>query len=95
MDLEQKQSAGTGKATITNMGAEIGATCSIFPYDNTMEIYLRTTGRRSIADLANKHSELLTQDSEIEKEIGENRENAIKYFDQLIESTSLNLNLIL
>ena len=75
----------TGKATITNMGAEIGATCSIFPYDNTMEIYLRTTGRSSIADLANKHSELLTQDSNIEKEICENRENAIKYFDQLIE----------
>ncbi|MER5175627.1 MAG: aconitate hydratase [Candidatus Nitrosocosmicus sp.] len=75
----------TGKATITNMGAEIGATCSIFPYDKTMETYLRATGRNSIADLANKHVELLTQDTEIEKEIGENRENAIKYFDQLIE----------
>ncbi len=75
----------TGKATITNMGAEIGATCSIFPYDNTMETYLRSTGRDSIADLANKHTDLLTQDSDIEKEIEENRENAIKYFDQLIE----------
>ncbi len=75
----------TGKATITNMGAEIGATCSLFPYDKTMETYLRATGRKSIADLANKHMDLLTQDPEIEREIGENKENAIKYFDQLIE----------
>jgi aconitate hydratase len=75
----------TGNATITNMGAEIGATCSIFPYDERMETYLRATGRRTLADLANKHVNLLTQDPEIEKEIGENRENAIKYFDQLIE----------
>ncbi len=75
----------TGKATITNMGAEIGATSSLFPYDKTMETYLRATGRKSIADLADKHIDLLTQDPEIEKEIGENKENAIKYFDQLIE----------
>ena len=75
----------TGKATITNMGAEIGATCSLFPYDITMETYLRATGRTSIADVANKHIDLLTQDPEIEKEIEENKENAIKYFDQLIE----------
>ena len=75
----------TGKATITNMGAEIGATCSLFPYDKTMETYLRATGRKSIADLANKHVDLLTPDPEIEKEIGENKENAIKYFEQLIE----------
>ncbi|HVD08840.1 MAG TPA: aconitase family protein, partial [Nitrososphaeraceae archaeon] len=44
----------TGKATITNMGAEIGATCSIFSYDNKMETYLRATKREGIADLANK-----------------------------------------
>ncbi|MBA3284485.1 MAG: aconitate hydratase, partial [Nitrosopumilus sp.] len=75
----------TGKATITNMGAEIGATCSLFPYDKTMETYLRATGRKSIADLANRRIDLLTQDPEIEKEIVENKENAIKYFDQLIE----------
>ncbi len=75
----------TGKATITNMGAEIGATCSLFPYDKTMETYLRATGRNSIADLANEHIGSLTQDPEIEKEIAENKENAIKYFDQLIE----------
>ncbi|MBA3750794.1 MAG: aconitate hydratase, partial [Nitrosopumilus sp.] len=75
----------TGKATITNMGAEIGATCSIFPYDKSMEIYLGSTGRKSLANLATQHIDLLTQDAEIEKEIVENRENAIRYFDQLIE----------
>jgi aconitate hydratase len=75
----------TGKATITNMGAEVGATCSVFPYDKTMETYLRATGRKPIADLANKHVDLLTQDPQIEKEIGENKENGLKYFDQLIE----------
>jgi aconitate hydratase len=81
----------TGKATITNMGAEIGATCSIFPYDKKMEIYLRATGRKEIADLANKHSDLLTQDPQIEKEISENRQNSINYFDQLIEINLSNL----
>ena len=73
------------------MGAEIGATCSVFPYDKRMETYLRATGRRSIADLANKHVDLLTQDPQIEKEISENRENSINYFDQLIEIDLSNL----
>ena len=59
----------TGKATITNMGAELGATCSIFQYDKRMDTYLRATGRSSIADLANEHIELLTEDYEIEQEI--------------------------
>jgi len=68
----------TGKATITNMGAEIGATCSIFPYDEKMETYLRATGRGDIADLANKHKHLLTEDPEVEAEPG-------KYFDKVIE----------
>ena len=68
----------TGKATITNMGAEIGATCSIFPYDERMETYLRFTNREEIADLANKNKQLLTPDPEIE-------ENPEKYFDQVIE----------
>jgi len=81
----------TGKATITNMGAEIGATCSVFPYDKRMEKYLRATGRRSIADLANKHVNLLTQDPQIEKEISENQKNSINYFDQLIEIDLSNL----
>src|SRR5919106_169306 len=76
----------TGKATITNMGAEVGATSSIFPYDNRMETYLRATRRGLIADLANQHRDLLVQDPEIEEVAVENRdENIIKYFDRLIE----------
>lgn len=67
----------TGKATITNMGAEIGATCSIFPYDERMETYLKTTNRKQIAELANKHKHLLTQDPEVEQ-------NPEKYFDKII-----------
>jgi aconitate hydratase len=82
----------TGKATITNMGAEIGATCSIFPYDKRMDIYLRATKRGLIADLANQYIDLLVQDQEIE-EVVENREEYIlKYFDRLI---FLSLSLIL
>jgi aconitate hydratase len=81
----------TGKATITNMGAEIGATCSLFSYDKTMDTYLRATGREAIADLANKNIILLTQDNEIEKEIEQNPENALKYFDQFIEINLSNL----
>jgi len=68
----------TGKATITNMGAEIGATCSIFPYDEKMETYLRATDRSEIADLANKHTELLTEDPQVEQD-------PTKYFDKVIE----------
>ncbi len=75
----------TGKATITNMGAEIGATCSVFSYDNKMEEYLKSTGRTDLADLANSNKDLLIQDSIIEEEIAQNRENATKYFDQLVE----------
>src|SRR5437867_12734990 len=75
----------TGKATITNMGAEIGATCSIFSYDNKMETYLRATKREGIADLANKYRDLFTLDKEIEQEITKEREKAQYYFDQLIE----------
>lgn len=75
----------TGKATITNMGAEIGATCSIFSYDNKMETYLRATKREGIADLANKYRDLFTLDKEIEQEITKDREKAQHYFDQLIE----------
>ncbi|TLX69628.1 MAG: aconitate hydratase, partial [Thaumarchaeota archaeon] len=74
----------TGKATITNMGAEIGATCSIFPYDERMETYLRATNHEKIADLANKHKHLLTPDPEVEQ-------NPEKYFDQIIEIDLLKL----
>jgi len=75
----------TGKATITNMGAEIGATSSVFPYDEKMDTYLRATGRAEIANVANKHIELLIQDPEIEEDISKDRENSKKYFDQLVE----------
>jgi aconitate hydratase len=75
----------TGKATITNMGAEIGATCSLFSYDQKMENYLRATRRESIAELANKNREFFTMDKEIEEEITKNRNDALNYFDQLIE----------
>ena len=68
----------TGKATITNMGAEIGATCSIFPYDERMETYLNSTNRKDIAILANQNVNLLTSDPEVEK----NPEN---FFDRVIE----------
>ena len=68
----------TGKATITNMGAEIGATCSIFPYDERMELYLESTGRKKLADLANKYKEHLIADPDIEK-------NPDKYFTKIIE----------
>jgi aconitate hydratase len=68
----------TGKATITNMGAEIGATCSIFPYDKRMETYLKSTNRENIAELANMYTELLQADPEIEK-------NPEKFFDKVIE----------
>ena len=68
----------TGKATITNMGAEIGATCSIFPYDQRMETYLKSTNRGELAELANQNNDLLVADPEVEK-------NPEKYFDKIIE----------
>ena len=68
----------TGKATITNMGAEIGATCSIFPYDKRMETYLNSTNRKEIASLANDHIASLQADPEVEK-------NPEQFFDKIIE----------
>jgi len=68
----------TGKATITNMGAEIGATCSIFPYDERMETYLKSTNREKISELANQNKDLLEADPEVEK-------NPEKYYDKIIE----------
>ncbi len=68
----------TGKATITNMGAEIGATCSVFPYDERMETYLKYTNREDIAQLANQNKESLVADAEIET-------NPEKFFDRVIE----------
>jgi len=68
----------TGKGTICNMGAEIGATTSTFGYDDSMDRYLRATGRAEVADLANNIKEHLTADAEC-------YENPEKYFDQVIE----------
>ncbi|MDF2437123.1 MAG: acnA [Bacteroidota bacterium] len=68
----------TGKGTICNMGAEIGATTSTFGYDESMERYLRATSRADVADLANKVKEHLTADPEV-------YEDPEKYFDQVIE----------
>ena len=68
----------TGKGTICNMGAEIGATTSTFGYDDSMERYLRATGRADIADLANGIREHLTADSEVYA-------NPAAYFDEVIE----------
>ena len=56
----------TGKATICNMGAEVGATTSMFPYDAQMEAYLRRTGRDEVADMANAVAADLRADAEVE-----------------------------
>ncbi|GAA4436462.1 aconitate hydratase [Ravibacter arvi] len=68
----------TGKGTICNMGAEIGATTSTFGYDDSMERYLRATDRDDVADAANQVRQHLTADPEVYA----NPEN---YFDQIIE----------
>ena len=68
----------TGKGTISNMGAEIGATTSTFGYDDSMERYLRSTGRADVAELANGIREHLTGDPEVYA-------NPEAYFDQVIE----------
>ena len=56
----------TGKATITNMGAELGATGSVFPFDDRMDTYLRATKREGLADLAQKNRHLLQADAELD-----------------------------
>lgn len=68
----------TGKGTICNMGAEIGATTSTFGYDESMERYLRSTDRADVADAANQVKEHLTADAEVYA-------NPEQYFDQVIE----------
>jgi aconitate hydratase len=70
--------SATGKGTICNMGAEIGATTSTFGYDDSMERYLRATDRADVADMANTVKEHLTADPEVYA-------NPEKFFDQLIE----------
>ena len=68
----------TGKGTICNMGAEIGATTSTFGYDDSMERYLRSTGRSDVAELANGIREHLTGDAEVYAD-------PHAYFDEVIE----------
>jgi len=70
--------SATGKGTICNMGAEIGATTSTFGYDKSMERYLRATNRDDVADAANEIKAHLTGDPEVYAE-------PEKYFDQIIE----------
>jgi aconitate hydratase A / 2-methylisocitrate dehydratase len=68
----------TGKGTICNMGAEIGATTSIFAYDDRMSTYLRATGRSDVAEAADAVAEHLCSDPEVEAD-------PARYYDQLIE----------
>jgi aconitate hydratase len=70
--------SATGKATICNMGAEIGATCSLFPYDAKMSAYLKATEREEVALLADKIRDSLRPDPEVYA-------NPAAYYDQLIE----------
>ena len=69
--------SATGKATITNMGAELGATTSMFPADDKMSTYLRATGRGDLVPLAEKYRALLAPDPEVEQ-------NPEKYYDTVI-----------
>ncbi|MFI5202487.1 MAG: aconitase family protein [Candidatus Kapaibacterium sp.] len=68
----------TGKGTVTNMGAEIGATTSLFPFDDNGVRYLNATERKEIAELAKNNMQLLTADPEVEM-------NPEKYYDEIIE----------
>jgi aconitate hydratase A / 2-methylisocitrate dehydratase len=70
--------SATGKGTITNMGAELGATTSVFPFDQKMVAYLNITDRADIANLAQAHKELLVADPEVYK-------SPEKHFDQVVE----------
>ena len=70
--------SATGKGTICNMGAEVGATTSLFAYDESMERYLKATGREEVAKLASEIKDALAPDAEI-------YENPEKYYDQVIE----------
>ncbi len=68
----------TGKATITNMGAELGATTSVFPYDERMARYLDATARGALAKLADEHKDMLSADPEVEA-------NPEQFFDRIVE----------
>ena len=68
----------TGKGTICNMGAEVGATTSLFPFDASMSRYLDATGRSGVSELANTNSSLLMSDPEV-------LDNPEKFYDRMIE----------
>ena len=68
----------TGKGTITNMGAELGATTSVFPFDERMAAYLNATKREDLAKLAKEYKEFLSADPEVEKD-------PKKFYDEVIE----------
>ncbi len=70
--------SATGKATITNMGAELGATTSMFPADERMARYLRATGKGALVPLMEQHRELLEPDREVEAD-------PAKYYDRVVE----------
>lgn len=70
--------SATGKATITNMGAEVGATTSIFPYDDRMARYLDSTGRGGIVPVADRFKHLLEPDAEVE-------DDPVAHYDQVVE----------
>ena len=75
----------TGKSTVCNMGAEVGATTSIFPFDNHTADYLNATGRKDIAALAEQYKEYLKADDEV-------LNNPEKYYDKVIEIDLDNLS---
>lgn len=70
--------SATGKGTITNMGAELGATCSVFPFDSRMADYLKVTGRADLAKIAEENKDLLCADAEV-------LANPAKFYDQVVE----------
>jgi aconitate hydratase len=70
--------SATGKGTITNMGAELGATTSVFPFDERIATYLRTTRREKIAELAEQYQNDLKADPEVEKD-------PKKFYDEIVE----------
>lgn len=76
--------SGTGKGTITNMGAEVGATTSVFPFDERMVKYLNATERAEVATLAQKYEEYFRPDDDVEK-------NPEDYYDEIYEIDLSNL----
>ena len=70
--------SATGKATITNMGAELGATTSMFPVDEKMAAYLKATGRADLVPLAERYKEMLAPDADVEA-------HPEKYYDVIVE----------